>query len=72
MPGNDCPEEMYKTMMDGWSADPDKRFNHQEIFSRLISIKQKPMYEPLETTDASLSDTTSMKSQYSNITENTC
>ncbi|XP_034487752.1 tyrosine-protein kinase hopscotch [Drosophila innubila] len=34
-----CPGEMYETIMDGWSDDPDKRFSHHVIFTRLNAIK---------------------------------
>lgn len=39
-PPDDCPPVMFEVMMDGWSMDPDKPFNHLQIFQRLISIKE--------------------------------
>ncbi|KAH8416569.1 hypothetical protein KR222_009855 [Zaprionus bogoriensis] len=36
-----CPNEMYETIMDGWSDDPDKRFCHHDIFTRLNAIKTR-------------------------------
>lgn len=36
-----CPPEMYNTIMDGWSDDPDKRFSHHDIFTRLNAIKTR-------------------------------
>ncbi|KAH8386967.1 hypothetical protein KR093_003757, partial [Drosophila rubida] len=36
-----CPAEMYNTIMDGWSDDPDKRFSHHDIFTRLNAIKTR-------------------------------
>jgi len=36
-----CPGEMYVTIMDGWSDDPDKRFSHHNIFDRLNVIKTR-------------------------------
>lgn len=34
-----CPPVMFEVMMDGWSMDTDKPFNHLQISQRLISIK---------------------------------
>ncbi|XP_062138602.1 tyrosine-protein kinase hopscotch isoform X2 [Drosophila sulfurigaster albostrigata] len=36
-----CPTEMYNTIMDGWSDDPEKRFSHHDIFTRLNAIKTR-------------------------------
>lgn len=37
---DDCPQEMFEVMMDGWNTDPEKTFNHMQIFQRLIYIKE--------------------------------
>lgn len=37
---DDCPYEMFQVMMDGWSMEPGKNFNHMQIFQRLIFIKE--------------------------------
>ncbi|ALC49431.1 hop, partial [Drosophila busckii] len=36
-----CPPEMTETIMDGWSDDPDNRFNLHTIFTRLNEIKNR-------------------------------
>lgn len=41
LPQRLCPAEMYDTIMDGWSDDPDKRFSHHDIFTRLNAIKTR-------------------------------
>lgn len=41
LPQRLCPAEMYDTIMDGWSDDPDKRFCHHDIFTRLNAIKTR-------------------------------
>lgn len=36
-----CPAEMYNTIMDGWSDDPDKRFSQHDIFTALKGINTR-------------------------------
>ncbi|EDV99841.1 tyrosine-protein kinase hopscotch [Drosophila grimshawi] len=45
-----CPSEMYKAIMDGWGDDPDKRFNHHDIFTHLSDIKKRLLrdYAPID------------------------
>lgn len=68
IPAKDCPEQMYLTMMSGWSQDPDKRFNQQLIFSRLASIKESisSNYSSVdEMTTTTSVDSTSVRSKNS-------
>ncbi|XP_030380695.1 tyrosine-protein kinase hopscotch [Scaptodrosophila lebanonensis] len=60
-----CPPEIELIIMDGWNEDPDKRFNHLNIYIRLNVIKNRIERPDYESPDAEvvLSDTNSQGSR---------
>lgn len=63
VPSDDCPYEMTQVMMDGWSMEPEKNFNHMQIFQRLIFVKENlnDDYTTIDSQDDAMADQDSCK-----------
>ncbi|XP_061389403.1 tyrosine-protein kinase hopscotch [Musca vetustissima] len=52
----DCPEEMFKVMMDGWNTDPEINFDYMQILRHLIAAQEALSDKSSSTNDVNVDE----------------